>query len=176
MLFRSTGNKVKFTYAVITELREKLSTGATADVLVLPTPVLDSLAKDGKVRADSRATALSVSARGLKQGKSGAVVIFCFVRARSHDLCLLELGDGYYARSWFLDHVNNDGFNGRGWWLHPLFFFPRSFLRARAFGLGPGDRPLCSSLWLLGRFACLTACSRPSSANFCPLFRLQAWP
>jgi molybdate transport system substrate-binding protein len=53
---QQTGNKVKFTYAVITELREKLGAGATADVLVLPTPVLDSLAKDGKVRADCRAT------------------------------------------------------------------------------------------------------------------------
>src|SRR5215469_532197 len=51
-----TGNKVQFTYAVITELREKLDAGATADVLVLPTPVLDSLANDGKVRADSRTT------------------------------------------------------------------------------------------------------------------------
>jgi molybdate transport system substrate-binding protein len=57
---QQTGNKVDFTYAVITELREKLSAGATADVLVLPTPVLDSLAKDGKVRADSRATFGSV--------------------------------------------------------------------------------------------------------------------
>ncbi len=53
---QQTGNKVQFTYAVITELREKLSTGATADVLVLPMPVLDSLAEDGKVRADSRGT------------------------------------------------------------------------------------------------------------------------
>jgi molybdate transport system substrate-binding protein len=51
-----TGIKVKFTYAVITELREKLGAGATADVLVLPTLVLDSLAKAGKLRADSRAT------------------------------------------------------------------------------------------------------------------------
>jgi molybdate transport system substrate-binding protein len=51
-----TGNKVEFTYAVITELREKLGAGGTADVLVLPTSVLDSLARDGKVRADSRAT------------------------------------------------------------------------------------------------------------------------
>jgi molybdate transport system substrate-binding protein len=50
-----TDNKVEFTYAVITELREKLSAGATADVLVLPTAVLDSLAKDGKMRADTRA-------------------------------------------------------------------------------------------------------------------------
>jgi molybdate transport system substrate-binding protein len=53
---RQTGNKVEFTYAVIAELREKLDAGATADVLVLPVPILDSLAKDGKVRADSRAT------------------------------------------------------------------------------------------------------------------------
>jgi len=53
---QQTGNKVKFTYAVITELREKIGAGEKADVLVLPTLVLDSLAKDGKVRADSRAT------------------------------------------------------------------------------------------------------------------------
>jgi molybdate transport system substrate-binding protein len=53
---QQTGNKEKLTYAVISELREKLRAGATADVLVLPTPVLESLAKDGKVRADSRAT------------------------------------------------------------------------------------------------------------------------
>ena len=49
---QQTDNKVEFTYAVISE---KLSAGATADVLVLPTAVLDSLAKDGKVRADTRA-------------------------------------------------------------------------------------------------------------------------
>src|SRR5215471_1318366 len=53
---QQTGNKVKFTYAVITELRGKIGAGEKADVLVLPTPVLDSLAKDGKVRADSCAT------------------------------------------------------------------------------------------------------------------------
>jgi molybdate transport system substrate-binding protein len=51
-----TGNKVKFTYAVITALREKLAAGEKADVLVLPVPVLDGLAKENKVRADSRAT------------------------------------------------------------------------------------------------------------------------
>src|SRR5690348_3836050 len=53
---QQTGNKVKFTYAVITELREKFGAGATADVLVLPAPVLDSLAQDGKVRAGNRST------------------------------------------------------------------------------------------------------------------------
>ena len=45
---QQTDNKVEFTYAVITELSEKLGAGATADVLVLPTPVLDSLAKDAR--------------------------------------------------------------------------------------------------------------------------------
>ena len=53
---QQTGNKVKFTYAVITALREKLAAGEKADVLVLPVPVLDGLAKEGKVRADARAT------------------------------------------------------------------------------------------------------------------------
>jgi molybdate transport system substrate-binding protein len=57
-----TDNKVEFTYAVITELREKLSAGATADVLVLPTPV-STLAQDGKVRADSRASFGTVGIR-----------------------------------------------------------------------------------------------------------------
>lgn len=53
---QQTGNKVKFTYAVITALREKLAAGEKADVLVMPVPLLDGFAKDGKLRADSRAT------------------------------------------------------------------------------------------------------------------------
>jgi len=52
---QQTGNKVKFTYAVITAIREKLAAGEKADVLILPVPVLDALARDGKVRADARA-------------------------------------------------------------------------------------------------------------------------
>jgi|SRR5579872_864448 len=52
---RQTGQKVTFTYAVITTLREKLAAGEKADVLILPVPVLDSFIKEGKVRADSRA-------------------------------------------------------------------------------------------------------------------------
>ena len=52
---QQTGNTVKFTYAVITAIREKLATGEKADVLILPLPVLDALAKEGKVRADARA-------------------------------------------------------------------------------------------------------------------------
>jgi len=53
---RQTGTRVRFTYAVITALQEKLGAGEKADVLVLPAPVLDGLARDGKLRADSRAT------------------------------------------------------------------------------------------------------------------------
>ena len=52
---QQTGHKVKFTYAVITAMREKLAAGEKADVLVMPVPVLDALAKEGKVRADARA-------------------------------------------------------------------------------------------------------------------------
>jgi molybdate transport system substrate-binding protein len=51
---QQTGHKVKFTYAVITALREKIAAGEKADVLVMPVPVLDGLAKDGKLRADAR--------------------------------------------------------------------------------------------------------------------------
>ncbi|HEX5509816.1 MAG TPA: substrate-binding domain-containing protein [Pseudolabrys sp.] len=51
-----TGHKVKFTYAVITELRQKLAAGEKADVLIMPAPALDALAKDSKLRAGSRAT------------------------------------------------------------------------------------------------------------------------
>ena len=60
---QQTGNKVKFTYAVITELREKIGAGEKADVLVLPTAVLDSLAKDGKVRATFGTVGISVAVR-----------------------------------------------------------------------------------------------------------------
>jgi len=46
---KQTGNTVEFTYLVITAIREKLAAGETTDVLVLPVPVLDGLAKEGKV-------------------------------------------------------------------------------------------------------------------------------
>src|SRR5690242_1183367 len=75
-----TGNKVEFTYAVITELREKLGAGGTADVLVLPTPVLDSLARDGKVRADSRATFGTVATGYFEQGKISRRHVGCWLR------------------------------------------------------------------------------------------------
>jgi molybdate transport system substrate-binding protein len=53
---QQTGNAVRFTYAVITALQAKINAGEKADVLVLPAPVLDGLARDGKVLADNRAT------------------------------------------------------------------------------------------------------------------------
>jgi molybdate transport system substrate-binding protein len=53
---QQTGKTVKITYAVITALREKLAAGEKADVLVLPAPLLDAFAMDGRVRADSCST------------------------------------------------------------------------------------------------------------------------
>ena len=53
---QQTGHKVSFVYEVITALRERIASGEKADVLVMPVPVLDGYAKDGKLRADARAT------------------------------------------------------------------------------------------------------------------------
>jgi len=53
---QQTGHKVTFVYEVITVLSGKITAGEKADVLVMPVPVLDGYAKDGKVRADARAT------------------------------------------------------------------------------------------------------------------------
>jgi len=53
---QQTGNKVVFVYDVLTALREKTAAGEKADVLVMPVPMLDGYAKEGKLRANSRAT------------------------------------------------------------------------------------------------------------------------
>ena len=53
---RQSGAKVVFVYEVISALQQKIVAGEKADVLVMPVPVLDGYAKDGKVRADARAT------------------------------------------------------------------------------------------------------------------------
>lgn len=52
----ASGHKVKFIYAVITALREKIAAGERADVLVMPVPVLESYAKESKVVGGSVAT------------------------------------------------------------------------------------------------------------------------
>jgi molybdate transport system substrate-binding protein len=57
---QQTGHKATLVYEVITALRDKLAAGEKADVLVMPVPVLDGYAKDGKVRADACATFGSV--------------------------------------------------------------------------------------------------------------------
>jgi len=57
---QKTGNKVTFVYDVLSALRDKIAAGEKADVLVMPVPMLDGYGKDGKVRADSRATFGSV--------------------------------------------------------------------------------------------------------------------
>jgi molybdate transport system substrate-binding protein len=53
---QQSGNKVVFVYEVLTALRERLAAGENADVLVMPVPMLDGYAKDGKLRDNSRAT------------------------------------------------------------------------------------------------------------------------
>ena len=50
---QQTGHKATLVYEVITALRDKLAAGEKADVLVMPVPMLDGYAKDGKVRADA---------------------------------------------------------------------------------------------------------------------------
>jgi molybdate transport system substrate-binding protein len=46
---KATRSKITLTYAVITALRDKIAAGEKVDVLVMPVPVLESYAKDGKV-------------------------------------------------------------------------------------------------------------------------------
>jgi len=53
---QQTGNKVIFVYDVLTALREKIAAGEKVDVLVMPVPMLDGYASEGKLRGNSRAT------------------------------------------------------------------------------------------------------------------------
>jgi molybdate transport system substrate-binding protein len=61
------GHKVKFTYAVIAALRDKVAAGEKADVLVMPVPVLDEYESEGKVHTGGRATFGAVGARVIVQ-------------------------------------------------------------------------------------------------------------
>jgi len=56
MFEQQTGNKVVFVYDVLTALREKIAAGEKADVLVIPVPMLDGYARDGKLRANTEST------------------------------------------------------------------------------------------------------------------------
>ena len=52
---RQSGHKVNFVFAVMLALREKVAAGEPADVLVMPTNILDGYEKDGVVRKQGRA-------------------------------------------------------------------------------------------------------------------------
>jgi molybdate transport system substrate-binding protein len=52
---RQSGHKVEYVFAVMSALREKIAAGEKADVLVMPTNILDGYEKEGVVRAQGRA-------------------------------------------------------------------------------------------------------------------------
>jgi molybdate transport system substrate-binding protein len=52
---RQTGHKVEFVFAVMSTLRDKLATGQKADILVMPTHILDAYQAENVVRRDHRA-------------------------------------------------------------------------------------------------------------------------
>ena len=51
---RESGNKVTIEFATAPEIRQRVAAGATADVIVAPPAVLDEIAKQGKIVAESR--------------------------------------------------------------------------------------------------------------------------
>ena len=52
---RQSGHKIDYVFAVMSALRDKLAAGEKADVLVMPTNILDGYQKDNVVRAQGRA-------------------------------------------------------------------------------------------------------------------------
>ena len=52
---RKSGHKVDYGFAVMSELRAKVAAGEPADVLVMPTNILDGYQKGGVVRGEGRA-------------------------------------------------------------------------------------------------------------------------
>ena len=52
---RQCGYKVEYVFAVMSALREKVAAGVPAEVLVMPTNILDGYEKDGIVRREGRA-------------------------------------------------------------------------------------------------------------------------
>ena len=50
-----SGHKVDYVFAVMSALRDRLAAGEKADVLVMPTNILDGYQKDKIVRAEGRA-------------------------------------------------------------------------------------------------------------------------
>lgn len=52
---RATGTRVAVEFATGPEIRERIGTGETADVIVAPPAIMDEFARRGKIVADSRA-------------------------------------------------------------------------------------------------------------------------
>src|ERR1700730_11235336 len=52
---RKSGHKIEFIFAVMSALRDKLAAGEKADVLVMPTNILDEYQKGDVVQAQGRA-------------------------------------------------------------------------------------------------------------------------
>jgi molybdate transport system substrate-binding protein len=55
-----SGHKVHYSYAVISELQKKLAAGEAPDIVFLPVGAIDTLVKDGTLRAEPRAVLGSV--------------------------------------------------------------------------------------------------------------------
>jgi molybdate transport system substrate-binding protein len=53
---RRSGHRIEFSYAVMSALRDRLASGEKTDILVMPVPMLDGYRKEGRLRAESRAT------------------------------------------------------------------------------------------------------------------------
>ncbi len=51
---RESGNKVTIEFATAPEIRQRVAAGATVDVIVAPPAVMDDIAKQGKIVAESR--------------------------------------------------------------------------------------------------------------------------
>lgn len=49
---QQTGNSVKYSFAVISALRQRLDAGEKVDMVLLPVPVIEAYVKAGKLRAD----------------------------------------------------------------------------------------------------------------------------
>jgi molybdate transport system substrate-binding protein len=49
---KQTGHAVKYSFAVITALKQRLDAGEKADMVLLPVPVIEAYVKAGKMRAD----------------------------------------------------------------------------------------------------------------------------
>jgi molybdate transport system substrate-binding protein len=52
---KNSGHKVEYSFAVMSSLRDRLAAGEKADVLVMPTNILDEYQKSAIVRAEGRA-------------------------------------------------------------------------------------------------------------------------